>query len=106
MSGPTPLPESGAVVDGTGLVCVVLLIRLRDRIAELPAGSVVHVITTDPAAPLDLPAWCHLTGHTYLGTAEAHGDAVVHAVRVSADPRPTCADRPWHPADSQKLERP
>ncbi|GAA4931061.1 hypothetical protein GCM10023224_08660 [Streptomonospora halophila] len=105
MSGPTPLPGPGSVVDGTGLVCVVLLIRLRDRIAERPAGSVVHVITTDPAAPLDLPAWCHLTGHTYLGTAEAHGDAVVHAVRVSADPRATCADRPWHSADSQRPEQ-
>lgn len=31
------------------------------------AGSVVHVIATDPAAPLDLPAWCPVTGHTYLG---------------------------------------
>ncbi|MER6685993.1 sulfurtransferase TusA family protein [Streptomyces olivaceoviridis] len=29
-------------------------------------GAVVHVIATDPAAPLDLPAWCHMTGHTYL----------------------------------------
>ncbi|MBB4932842.1 tRNA 2-thiouridine synthesizing protein A [Lipingzhangella halophila] len=95
MSGAAPLPGADAVVDGTGLVCVVLLIRLRDRIAGLPAGTVVHVTTTDPAAPLDLPAWCHLTGHTYLGAAET-GAGLVHAVRVSAAPRPTRPDRPWH----------
>ena len=23
---------------------------------------VIHVVTDDPAAPLDLPAWCRLTG--------------------------------------------
>jgi hypothetical protein len=33
----------------------------------VPAGAVIHLIATDPAAPLDLPACCHLTGHTYLG---------------------------------------
>ncbi|WP_454131818.1 sulfurtransferase TusA family protein, partial [Kitasatospora aureofaciens] len=48
-------------VDGTGLLCVQLLLRLRAQIADLPAGAVVHIHTTDPAAPLDLPAWCHLT---------------------------------------------
>ena len=27
----------------------------------------IHLIATDPAAPLDLAAWCHLTGHRSLG---------------------------------------
>ncbi|MDA8369960.1 MAG: hypothetical protein M0026_08815 [Nocardiopsaceae bacterium] len=58
MSGGAPLPGADAVVDGTGPACVVLLIRLRERIAGLPAGSVVQVITTDPAAPLAHPARC------------------------------------------------
>lgn len=66
-------------------------------LAGAPAGTVVHVIATDPAAPLDLPAWCHMTGHTYLGPVPAdHGAA--YALQLTGDVRPTRADAPWHPA--------
>ncbi|HCE60680.1 MAG TPA: sulfurtransferase tusA, partial [Janibacter terrae] len=74
-----------------------LLILLRARVAELDAGSVVPLSTTDPVAPIDLPAWCRITGHTYLGVADA-GPPPVYAVRVSGSPVATRPDRPWHPA--------
>lgn len=68
MSGMTSDPRPpGRTVDGTGLLCVTLLLRLRKEIEGAEPGTLVHVIATDPAAPLDLPAWCHLTGHQYLG---------------------------------------
>ncbi|MFJ8474356.1 sulfurtransferase TusA family protein [Kitasatospora sp. NPDC094011] len=86
-------------IDGTGLLCVQLLLRLRARIAHLPAGAVVHIHTTDPAAPLDLPAWCHLTGHAYLGPVPSPApDREVYALRLTSSPVPTRPDRPWHPA--------
>ncbi|MCW5252926.1 sulfurtransferase TusA family protein [Streptomyces sp. SHP 1-2] len=97
MTGPVPFPEAGLTVDGTGLLCVTLLLRLRGRIAGAAPGTVVHVVATDPAAPLDLPAWCHLTGHVYLGPVP--GTERVYALRLSADARPTGADSPWHRAD-------
>ncbi|MGW3387877.1 sulfurtransferase TusA family protein [Streptomyces cinereoruber] len=53
-------------VDGTGLLCVTLLLRLRKEINDAKPGTIVHVVATDPAALLDLPAWCHMTGHHYL----------------------------------------
>lgn len=59
-------PAPGNTVDGTGLLCVTLLLRLRKEIDGAEPGTVVHVIATDPATPLDLPAWCHLTRHHYL----------------------------------------
>ncbi|MFD8751167.1 sulfurtransferase TusA family protein [Kitasatospora sp. NPDC059577] len=86
-------------VDGTGLLCVQLLLRLRARIAHLPAGAVVHIHTTDPAAPLDLPAWCHLTGHEYLGRIPHEAtDHEVYGLRLTSAPVVTRPDRPWHPA--------
>ncbi|MET7641334.1 sulfurtransferase TusA family protein [Streptomyces sp. NPDC005438] len=91
-----PPPSADLTVDGTGLLCVTLLLRLRARIAEAPPGTVVHVITTDPAAWLDLPAWCHMTGHHYLGHTTLAGDPV-HTLRLSADARPTRDGAPWHP---------
>ncbi|MGW7308610.1 MULTISPECIES: sulfurtransferase TusA family protein [Streptomyces] len=57
----TLAPPADITVDGTGLLCVILLLRLRARIDDAAAGTVVHVIATDPAAPLDLHAWCHMT---------------------------------------------
>ncbi|MET9683354.1 sulfurtransferase TusA family protein [Streptomyces coeruleorubidus] len=83
-------------VDGTGLLCVTLLMKLRARIDGAESGSVVHVIATDPAAPLDLPAWCHMTGHTYLGPVP-DPDRDVYALRLTGGALATRPDAPWHP---------
>lgn len=85
------------VIDGGDRACVHLLLELRARVAELAPGTVVHVIATDPAAPLDLPAWCHLTGHTYLGALPS-GPRPVYALRVTATARRTDTANPWRPA--------
>ncbi|MFF0051667.1 sulfurtransferase TusA family protein [Streptomyces sp. NPDC005498] len=94
----TSAPSADITVDGSGLLCVTLLLMLRARIADAQAGTVVHVIATDPAAPLDLPAWCHMTGHTYLGPVPSHTDRPVYALQLAANARPTRPDAPWHPA--------
>ncbi|MFF8841207.1 sulfurtransferase TusA family protein [Streptomyces sp. NPDC015127] len=86
------------LIDGTGLLCVTLLLRLRDRIAGAAPGTVVHVVATDPAAPLDLPAWCHMTGHAYLGPVPDDAGRPVYALRLVADARVTRPDAPWHRA--------
>jgi tRNA 2-thiouridine synthesizing protein A len=92
MTGPKPPP---IVIDGGDRSCVRLLLELRDHVARLPAGTVIHLIATDPAAPLDLAAWCHLTGHTYLGPLPRHGQRPAYALRVSPQARPTDPKSPW-----------
>jgi tRNA 2-thiouridine synthesizing protein A len=94
------LGASGApvLIEGGDLGCARLLVLLRDRARELPEGTEVHLSTSDPVAPIDLPAWCRMTGHTYLGPVE--GAAVpTYAVRITAAPRATDPARPWHLAD-------
>lgn len=49
--------------DAGDMSCGDLVLALRIRLNALAAGSVLEVTATDPAAPLDLPAWCRLTGH-------------------------------------------
>lgn len=84
------------IIDGGDRACVRLLLELRARMEPLPAGSVVHLIATDPAAPIDIPAWCHLTGHAYLGPVTVAGDSrSAYALRVAAKARPTDAASPW-----------
>jgi tRNA 2-thiouridine synthesizing protein A len=93
------LPDP-VVIDGGDRACVRLLLELRARIADLPAGAEIHLIASDPAAPIDLPAWCHLTGHAYLGPIPATGGTPAYALRVTADARPTRPDAPWKRDDT------
>lgn len=89
-------------VEGAGLRCVQVLLKLRRQMADAPPGTVFHVVTDDPAASLDLDAWCHMTGHTYLGKVPEHdrSDAVpVYALRLEETAQSTDPARPWHPRD-------
>ena len=52
-----------AFYDAGDLSCGELLIELRRRMLDLAPGDVLRVRATDPAAPLDIPAWCWTTGH-------------------------------------------
>lgn len=91
---PAP-PGRPLVIDGTGMLCVVLLLYLRARIADAPPGTEVHLIADDPAAPLDLAAWCHLTGHTYVGPLSTDGPGPVYGFTVTGTAKPTHPTLPW-----------
>ena len=88
----TPPPQP-MIIDGGHRACVALLLELRDRISSLPAGTVTRLIASDPAAPIDLPAWCHLTGHAYLGPIRAAPPT--YALRTTATAVATDSVSPW-----------
>jgi tRNA 2-thiouridine synthesizing protein A len=94
MTSPPPQP---VVIDGGDRACVTLLLELRRRICDLPAGTVIHLIVSDPAASIDLPAWYHLTGHAYLGSNRAA--TPTYALRATAAPFATdpASPRKRHP---------
>lgn len=62
----TTAPTADLVHDAGDLGCGDLVLQLRFELADLPPGTVLEVRATDPAAPVDLPAWCGLVGHTLL----------------------------------------
>jgi tRNA 2-thiouridine synthesizing protein A len=92
----TPPKRDPVVIDGGDRACVQLLLELRASIGGLPAGTVVHLIAGDPAAPIDLPAWCHLTGHAYLGPVPA--TRPTYAIRSVHAPAATDPAHPWRRA--------
>jgi tRNA 2-thiouridine synthesizing protein A len=93
---PNPPEPSVVHVDGGDLGCARLLVLLRARALELPAGTVVHLTTSDPVAPIDLPAWCRMTGHGYLGPVPGGPPPATYAIEVAPAPRTTDPARPWH----------
>lgn len=63
-------------VDCLGRPCPVPVIELAKTVAAAPPGTVVEVLSDDPASRHDVPAWCRMRGHDYLGeTARDVGSA-------------------------------
>jgi tRNA 2-thiouridine synthesizing protein A len=91
-----PGEDGRYLVDGGDLACGELLLRLVHELAGVPRGATVRIIATDFAAPIDIPAWCHLTGHQYVGAGVHHDGRPSYEFTVCARARATEPDRPWH----------
>jgi len=102
---------SADVVDGGDRACGELLLVLAARSRTLAPASTVRLLATDPAAPIDLPAWCHLTGHTYLGQGLDAEGRPYYDVRLSDVARSTEHAQPWRldpepPGNHHRKEHP
>ncbi|MBI4635087.1 MAG: sulfurtransferase TusA family protein [Candidatus Rokubacteria bacterium] len=66
MASEAPGDESPVMVDNRGLLCAQGILRLMRALPPLPPGRLLRVLSTDPAAEHDYPAWCRNTGHVFL----------------------------------------
>ena len=82
---PATGPEDAAdvSVDCRGRPCPVPVVELARAVADAPAGAVVEVVSDDPAARHDVPAWARMRGQEYLGEVPREG-ASAYRVRVTA----------------------
>ncbi|MEU6902142.1 cysteine desulfurase/sulfurtransferase TusA family protein [Streptomyces virginiae] len=65
---PVSLPEADSLeLDALGLRCPQPVIELARAITRVPVGGTVTVLSDDEVARLDIPAWCAMRGHDYLG---------------------------------------
>ena len=48
------------------LGCGDLTYELKLQFERIGPGERVRIVTDDPGAPRDLPAWCRMTGHRLL----------------------------------------
>lgn len=71
---PEPRDEP-VVVDNRGMLCAQGILRLMRALGPLPPGQLLRVLSTDPAAEEDYPAWCRNTGHAFL--RHDHDDGVI-----------------------------
>ena len=68
-------------VDARGLLCPLPVLRARRRLAALPGGAVLRLLTDDPAAAIDVPHFCAEAGHTVLDEADLGHPARVWLIR-------------------------
>jgi len=71
------------VVDNRGMLCAQGILRLMRALGPLPPGQLVRVLSTDPAAEHDYPAWCRNTGHAFLRHEREDG-VIVSYLRKAA----------------------
>ncbi|MER5930388.1 aminotransferase class V-fold PLP-dependent enzyme [Streptomyces sp. NPDC002054] len=69
-------------VDALGLLCPQPVIELGRAIGTVPVGGTVTVLSDDEVARLDIPAWCAIRGHAYLGEEPAPGGTAYRVRRL------------------------
>lgn len=52
--------------DGGDETCGRVIINLYTYLLPMPPGTRVMLISKDPAAPIEFPAWCRMTRNTLL----------------------------------------
>jgi cysteine desulfurase len=71
------------VIDAVGRMCPLPVIELAKRISDVGVGDVVSVISDDPAAATDIPAWCRMRNHEFVGSEPAEAGRAYLVRRVS-----------------------
>jgi tRNA 2-thiouridine synthesizing protein A len=69
---PEPAWEFDERFDGGGTGCGEILVDLKLFLRPLPTGARVLIVARDAGAPLEMPAWCRLTGHRLLRVEHPH----------------------------------
>lgn len=61
------------IVDARGLICPYPVVELGKAAKHAPAGSTLSLLTDDPVALTDVPAWCRMRGATLRAVTEHEG---------------------------------
>jgi tRNA 2-thiouridine synthesizing protein A len=69
------------LLDCRGQRCPLPVIALARVVPTVAVGTVVRVLADDPAAGVDIPAWCRMRGHEFVGAIRDADGAQAYEVR-------------------------
>lgn len=58
------------MLDARGLRCPLPVLKMEKRLSELPTGTTLTVLATDPMAKIDIPLYCTQNGHRCVTSGE------------------------------------
>ncbi len=67
-------------IDASGLLCPLPVLKARKRLRAMAPGAVLRLVTTDPAARIDVPHFCAEAGHALLDSAQ-EGTTGIYLIR-------------------------
>lgn len=65
---PDTLFDGGDLDCGSGLILLI-----REQMVRTPVGGILELRSREPTVADDLPPWCRMSGHHYLGKADGDG---------------------------------
>ena len=74
------MTETTHLLDATGLLCPLPVLKARKRLQSLTSGQELTVHADDPAAIVDVPHFCAETGHT-LVSSNFDGATQIYVIR-------------------------
>ncbi|NNJ13405.1 sulfurtransferase TusA family protein [Chloroflexales bacterium ZM16-3] len=75
------LLNADKVLDCTGMLCPVPVVKTAKAIREIAVGQVLRLIATDPGAVPDMQAWSRQTGHELIDTQTEGNTFIFHLRR-------------------------
>ena len=72
--------NSDEKLDALGLLCPLPVLKARKRLISMETNAILHMITDDPAAIIDVPHFCNEAGHKLL-KQEKEGDQTIFIIR-------------------------
>jgi len=74
--------EATDTLDCVGLYCPMPIVQTAERIKRLEVGQVLEILADDRGIEKDIPAWCKVTGHEFLGLDKRDGEYHVFVRRT------------------------
>lgn len=78
-----PIQED-ALLDCTGLLCPMPIVKTKKAMNDLQAGQILKMIATDAGSPPDIAAWSRQTGNELLHSAEENGKFIFYLKKSAA----------------------
>ena len=74
------MTQTENILDATGLICPLPVLKARKRLRALSAGDHLKVLADDPAAIIDIPHFCAEAGHALVKQVE-DGSQQIYVIR-------------------------
>lgn len=71
------------ILDCLGQRCPLPVIALAKRLPQLRVGEVLRVLADDPAAAVDIPAWCRMRGQEFVDGFRIDGGQAYDVRRIA-----------------------
>jgi tRNA 2-thiouridine synthesizing protein A len=73
--------DAALELDCRDMPCPMPVIQLARRLGDVEVGAMLAGVAHDPAAAVDVPAWCRMKGQHYVGADVADDGAPRYVVR-------------------------
>ena len=63
-------PDEPVVIDTLGMACPIPIIRLSKAVDAAEPGTVFEIWSDDEGSKVDIPVWCRMRHHEFLGRSD------------------------------------